>query len=53
MTSKTALVTYYYDLEIKIPNGEIRKSSGRDMYTLVFNHYRWIAVAQHYSLRPK
>jgi len=51
--NKTAIVTYYYDLEIKIPSGEIQKFSGRDMYTLIFDNSKWIAVAQQYSPMPK
>ncbi len=51
--NKTAIVTYYYDLEIKIPNGEIQKFSGRDMYTLIFDKGKWVAVAQQYSPMPK
>jgi hypothetical protein len=51
--TKTAVVTYYYDLEIKIPSGEIQKFTGRDMYTLIYNKDMWIAVAQQYSPMPK
>jgi ketosteroid isomerase-like protein len=51
--NKTAIVTYYYDLEIKIPNGELQKFSGRDMYTLINEKGKWIAVAQQYSPMPK
>jgi hypothetical protein len=49
----TAIVTYYYDLEIKIPTGETQTFTGRDMYTLIYNNGKWIAVAQQYSPMPK
>ncbi len=45
----TAIVTFYYILEIKIADGEVQKFTGRDMYTLVKENNMWIAVAQHYS----
>lgn len=50
--NQTAVVTYYYDLVIKIPSGETQKFTGRDMYTLIMDRDRWIAVAQHYSAIP-
>lgn len=51
--NNTAIVTYYYDLEIKTPSGETQKFTGRDMYTLIFENGKWIAVAQQYSPMPK
>jgi hypothetical protein len=51
--NKTAIITYYYDLEIKIPSGETQKFIGRDMYTLINDKGKWIAVAQQYSPMPK
>ena len=51
--NKTAIVTYYYDLEIRTPSGEIQKFTGRDMYTLIKEGNNWLAVAQHYSPMPK
>jgi len=50
--NKTAVVTYLYDLVIKVPSGETQQYSGRDMYTLIFEGGRWVAVAQHYSSLP-
>lgn len=51
--NKTAIVTYYYELEMQIPNGETQKFAGRDMYTLINDKGRWFAVAQHYSPIPE
>ena len=51
--NRTAVVTYYYDFEIKTPSGETEKFAGRDMYTLVKDGDTWIAVAQHYSPIPE
>ena len=45
----TAVVTYTYDLEIKLEDGAIRQATGRDLYTLVKESGRWVAVGQHYS----
>lgn len=45
----TAVVTYPYELEIRLEDGSSRKATGRDVYTLVYEKGRWIAVAQHYS----
>jgi len=51
--NKTAVVTYYYDLEIKIPSGEVQRFTGRDMYTLIYANDKWIAVAQQFSPMPE
>jgi hypothetical protein len=47
--NKSAIVTYYFDLVIKTPTGEVQTFSGKDMYTLINENDRWYAVAQHYS----
>lgn len=51
--NQTAVVTYYYDLKIKTPKGEVQQFAGRDMYTLIHENGRWLAVAQHFSPMPK
>ncbi len=51
--NKTAIVTYYYDLEIKTPSKEVLTFAGRDMYTLIYKNNKWVAVAQQYSPMPK
>lgn len=50
--NQTAVVTYYYDLVIKTPTGETQKFNARDMYTLIRDQGRWIAVAQYYAPIP-
>jgi len=47
--NKTAVVTYFGDLTIKTPEGKIQSFFSKDMYTLIFENGRWLAVAQHYS----
>jgi hypothetical protein len=47
--NKTAVVSYFGDLTIKTPDGEIQSFFCKDMYTLIFENGRWQAVAQHYS----
>ena len=51
--NQTAVVTYYYDLEIQTPTGEIQRFTGRDMYTFVRVLDAWIAVAQQFSPTPE
>ena len=47
--NKLAIVTYYFDLVIKTPKGEVQTFLGKDMYTLINENDKWYAVAQHYS----
>lgn len=47
--NQTAVVSYNSDLKIKNAEGKIQSFRCRDMYTLIFDKNRWIAVAQHYS----
>ena len=47
--NKTAVVSYFSDLTVKTPEGQIQSFFCKDMYTLVLENGRWQAVAQHYS----
>lgn len=47
--NQTAVVTYKNHLTIKKPDGGMESFISRDMYSLVFDKGRWLAVAQHYS----
>ena len=49
----TAIVSYYFELVIKTPEGKIQTFFGKDMYTLIKENDRWYAVAQHYSFFPE
>lgn len=51
--NKTAVVAYDYELTIKIPSGEEQFFTGRDMYILIHDNDKWIAISQHYSPYPK
>ena len=50
---KTAIVSYYNDLTIKTPDGSVQAFHCKDMYTLIYEKNRWVAVAQHYSFYSK
>jgi len=43
-----AVVTYYYDIAFEMGGREINLS-GRDMFTLVKENNKWLAVADHFS----
>ncbi|WP_029904566.1 nuclear transport factor 2 family protein [Prevotella sp. 10(H)] len=47
--NKTAIVNYKNTLKIRTATDEIQSFSCRDLYTLIFENNKWIAVAQHYS----
>ena len=47
--NKTVVVSYYCDLTVKTLDGKLRSFCCKDMYTLVFERGKWVAVAQHYS----
>ena len=47
--NKTAIVSYYNDLTVKMPDGSDHAFRSRDMYTLIYGVNKWVAVAQHYS----
>ena len=51
--NKMAIVSYYCDLTIKTPDEEMQTFYCKDMYTLIFDKGKWIAVAQHYSFYSK
>jgi uncharacterized protein (TIGR02246 family) len=48
-----AVVTYYWDMSYVPKDGTATTVSGRDMYVLVHENGRWLAVADQFSEFPK
>jgi len=46
---QTVIISYDSDLKIKDAEGVVQSFRCRDMYTLIAENDRWIAVAQYYS----
>ena len=51
--NQTAIVSYYAELIYKNTQGDTIHFDGREMYTLVWENNRWLAVAQQFSTNPK
>jgi len=47
-----AVVAYYYDMEFERA-GESVRASGRDLFVLVRENGRWLAIADHFSPDPR
>jgi hypothetical protein len=47
--NKMAVVSYFGDLTIKGADGKKESFHCKDMYTLILENKKWIAVSQHYS----
>lgn len=48
----TAIVTYYFRIAFDMC-GESISLQGRDMFTMVYENGRWLAVADHFSPAPQ
>ncbi len=48
---KVAIVTYYWEISCKNA-GQNFVSKGRDMFTFVNEHGKWLAVSDHFSSDP-
>jgi hypothetical protein len=49
--NNSAVVTYYYDMSYEL-SSKIVHTSGRDMFTFVKEHGKWLAVANQFSPYP-
>lgn len=48
----TAVVTYYFRIAFEL-GGESISMRGRDLFTMVYQNGRWLAVADHFSPSPQ
>ena len=51
--NRTAIVSYHGNMTIKNPEGRTETFSFKDMYVLILQDGKWIAIAQYYAPQPE